>query len=263
MSNQNHHNPFENFFQSSTYLAYKNHLYNYSLRKEVIQKALHSRSDTQTLEVGSGISLISDLTRDTLYSDVTIEAMQFLKQNGVTDTVMVSSLMELPLKDSSFANVICSEVLEHIPDDEKALSEIARVLKPGGSLLMTVPMHQYFFHYDDRFVGHFRRYNPDAITRSLESKGLEVIECRKVTALLEKAAMLFAVGAYSLVRKLGSSSKKRNEGKSSGLLKALLPVYVILNRLYYYLVRFEAWLMPRSLTTVMFFHCRKKSPASL
>lgn len=45
----------------------------------------------------------------------------------------------LPWQDGSFATVICTEVLEHLPNPEVALAELWRVLKPGGTLLGTVP----------------------------------------------------------------------------------------------------------------------------
>lgn len=45
----------------------------------------------------------------------------------------------LPFQDDTFDHIICSEVMEHIPDDAAAASELARVLKPGGTLAVTVP----------------------------------------------------------------------------------------------------------------------------
>ena len=45
----------------------------------------------------------------------------------------------LPFADDTFDHIICSEVMEHIPDDSAAASELARVLKPGGTLAVTVP----------------------------------------------------------------------------------------------------------------------------
>jgi SAM-dependent methyltransferase len=45
----------------------------------------------------------------------------------------------LPFADDTFDHIICSEVMEHIPDDAAAAAELARVLKPGGTLAVTVP----------------------------------------------------------------------------------------------------------------------------
>ena len=47
--------------------------------------------------------------------------------------------MELPFDDDSFHRVIASEVLEHVTDDESAFAELARVLRPGGRLAVTIP----------------------------------------------------------------------------------------------------------------------------
>lgn len=53
--------------------------------------------------------------------------------------IIKSSLVALPFRDESFHAVICSEVLEHIPDNELAIRELVRVLKPGGRLVVSVP----------------------------------------------------------------------------------------------------------------------------
>ncbi|MGY2061537.1 class I SAM-dependent methyltransferase, partial [Nocardia gipuzkoensis] len=47
--------------------------------------------------------------------------------------------LALPFDDGEFDVVIASEILEHIPDDERAITELARVLRPGGALAVTVP----------------------------------------------------------------------------------------------------------------------------
>lgn len=53
--------------------------------------------------------------------------------------LLASDALRLPFADASFDAVICSEVLEHIPDYRQVLSEIHRVLKPGGRLCASVP----------------------------------------------------------------------------------------------------------------------------
>ena len=53
--------------------------------------------------------------------------------------VVQGDALALPFADGAFDRVICSEVLEHIPDDRAAMAELARVLRPGGTMAITVP----------------------------------------------------------------------------------------------------------------------------
>lgn len=55
--------------------------------------------------------------------------------------VRCENLMELTLGDACFDLVICEDILEHVPDPERAFAEIFRVLRPGGSLVLSVPDH--------------------------------------------------------------------------------------------------------------------------
>ncbi|MHB1710395.1 MAG: class I SAM-dependent methyltransferase [Acidimicrobiales bacterium] len=85
----------------------------------------------------------------------------------------------LPFADGSFDRVIASEVLEHIPDDEAAMVELARVLRPGGSMAVTVPRCGPEFvnwalsdEYHDVPGGHVRIYRHGELSRRLEATGL-------------------------------------------------------------------------------------------
>lgn len=59
-----------------------------------------------------------------------------------------SDAVHLPFPDAFFDKVICSEVLEHLPDDRAGLRELRRVLRPGGILAVTVPNQRYPFWWD-------------------------------------------------------------------------------------------------------------------
>ena len=62
-------------------------------------------------------------------------------------------MQAIPFPDSSFDTVIHHNVLEHVPNDHKALTEIARVLKPGGRTILTVPLIDAWEHtYEDRSI---------------------------------------------------------------------------------------------------------------
>ena len=59
--------------------------------------------------------------------------------DGVACMAVNGDAISLPFPDASFERVIASEVVEHIADDGRAFAELARVLKPGGTLAVTVP----------------------------------------------------------------------------------------------------------------------------
>jgi SAM-dependent methyltransferase len=82
------------------------------------------------------------------------------------------------LGDERFDLVCAFEVLEHIKDDATALKEWAARLRPGGWLLLSVPAYQRRYGPADELVGHFRRYDPDAMVSLLASCGFSEIEVR-------------------------------------------------------------------------------------
>ena len=77
-------------------------------------------------------------------------------------------------------DLVCAfEVLEHIDDDAAAVCQWAARLRPGGWLMMSVPAHQRRYGPADELVGHFRRYDPEAMTALLTKCGLTGIEVRQ------------------------------------------------------------------------------------
>jgi SAM-dependent methyltransferase len=81
---------------------------------------------------------------------------------------------DLPFRDGSFDVVMASDVLEHIEHDDRAVSEIARVLFPGGSAILSVPAHRWLFSQHDTALQHFRRYSRPAVRDLLERNRLRV-----------------------------------------------------------------------------------------
>ena len=90
-----------------------------------------------------------------------------------------ANALHLPFPDHSFDKVICSEVLEHIPDYRGALKEIDRVLKPGGLFCASVPRRWperlcWMFSSDYHKVpgGHLRIFNGSELREQIEEFGL-------------------------------------------------------------------------------------------
>jgi SAM-dependent methyltransferase len=100
---------------------------------------------------------------------------------GATAAVVRGDVLALPFPDGSFDAVIASEVLEHIPDDERAMAEITRIVKPGGQVAVTVPRWwperinwALPREYQHTPGGHIRIYRGDELISRLEATGLRV-----------------------------------------------------------------------------------------
>lgn len=79
----------------------------------------------------------------------------------------------LPARPTRGFDLVCAfEVLEHIDDDAAAIAAWAEWLAPGGALLLSVPASPERFGPADEAVGHYRRYEPDAIRDLLTAAGL-------------------------------------------------------------------------------------------
>ncbi len=252
-------NRFEDFFADDAYVLLKNHLYNYLLRRHAVWKCLKSEMGELILEVGSGLSPMTEASTGIVYSELSFPALRTLRKQHLSGYFVVADATHLPFKAGSFSQVVCSEVLEHLPEDRPALNEIAAVMKPGGTLILTFPHRSCYFSVDDRFVNHFRRYELAEMKANLKEVGLETVEIQKVFGPLEKITMMLAI---SLIRHLDRFRKEKRNGRhlpdtpSPGFL---ITLFGWLNRLYCIPVWMDARLAPRSLSSVLLFRAIRRS----
>ena len=97
-------------------------------------------------------------------------------QDGKWDTSkidIVCDITSIPAKDSSFDAVMCTEVLEHVPDPVKALNELVRLVRPDGWLILTAPFcsltHMAPYHFATGFSEYFYRNH-------LTRLGMEIVD---------------------------------------------------------------------------------------
>jgi SAM-dependent methyltransferase len=98
---------------------------------------------------------------------------------GAEADIKEGDALALPFADGEFDRVVAAEVLEHLPDDATAAAELARVLRPGGTLAVSVPRwlpERICWALSDAYHrvegGHVRIYTRGQLVRTLEATGL-------------------------------------------------------------------------------------------
>jgi SAM-dependent methyltransferase len=105
---------------------------------------------------------------------------------------------KIPLADNAIDNVFCSEVLEHVFNPNVVLTEMNRVLKPGGKLLLTCP----FTIFEHETPYDYARYSSYGLTHLLKENGFEVVEFVKSGSYLSTIVQLIAAYIYFIIVKI-------------------------------------------------------------
>jgi ubiquinone/menaquinone biosynthesis C-methylase UbiE len=106
--------------------------------------------------------------------DVAPEAVAFMERAGYQVTKFDG--FRLPFADESYDVVVACDVLEHIDDDVAALKEWRRVVRDGGSILLTVPAYQWLWSSHDVASHHIRRHTVRSIVSRAKAAELRVIQ---------------------------------------------------------------------------------------
>lgn len=160
-------------------------------------------------EVGAGLgefaAQFTGLDRHVL-TDVDPDAVAMMKKVfAERDEVEVCELdLEAnPRLDRPVESVIAINVVEHFEDDAGALAALARLVVPGGTVIVWVPGYQALYSEFDRRVGHFRRYTPGTVRDAAGRAGLRVELARPVN-------LLGGIAWWAAVRKGGTVRNKQS-----------------------------------------------------
>ncbi len=197
----------------------------------VTKYAEKSQHPLKILDVGCGTgALLSELKRfgavDGL--DKSADAVAYCTVRGLT-SVAVGAAERLPYQDEIFDVVVALDVLEHLPDDSMGSRELARVLKKGGIVIITVPAFQFLWGVTDVISHHYRRYRLKEIVRVVRDAGLAITRATYFNTLLFPAIAIVRLGARLLFRKDAS------ENEMGGAIG---------NALFYRIFRAESLLLP-------------------
>jgi len=149
------------------------------------------------LEIAPGLRPRLPL-EETQFVDISEPALAKLKARGAS--VTLSQVTALPFANASFDLVCALDIVEHVDDEDGALSEISRVTKPGSVLLLSVPLHPSRWTPFDDFVGHRRRYEPERLAKKLTEHRL-VVERSAVYGMQPRSSRLLDLGMWWLTHR--------------------------------------------------------------
>ena len=181
------------------------------------------------LDVGCGTGIMLEHLEDMgtpTGLDFSSTALEFCRKRGAERLVQARG-EQLPFSDGSFAAVTAFGVVEHIDADREAVHEWARVLRPGGDLVLLTSAYQWLWSGHDVSNHHTRRYLTKEISALLQEAGLEPTKVSYVNSFLFPPIL-----AVRLLERLRRGSKPPAPHKDTGevpapvnrLLVALLDV---------------------------------------
>jgi SAM-dependent methyltransferase len=151
------------------------------------------------------------------------ECIDFIRDK-VAIEVDQGSITDLPYSNQAFDLVCAFDVVEHVEDDQRAVDEMIRVCKKGGSILITVPAFQSLWSEHDVINHHFRRYRLSQLTELFRKDQGEVVYASYFNFFLFLPIWLARLGSKLVAKRNSPQSdfQKFKTGPASSLLYYVL-----------------------------------------
>lgn len=142
---------------------------------KLLDLELPAERDLEILEIGCGAGgLLKRLVRYGKPKGLELsQELSILARQRSGCPTICGTAYSLPLPDQSQDLVCLFDTIEHIPDEERALAEIHRVLRPGGLAFFSVPAYQFLYANNDRVAQHCRRYTRRRLQKLVTSTGFK------------------------------------------------------------------------------------------
>jgi len=181
----------------------------FEAKDELISSFL--KKGSKILNIGANINEPFAECGEVHVVDIDKNALEKIKNKN---THLCDVQKKLPFPDNHFDSVIFSDVLEHLKNDRTPIEETKRVLKKGGSLIITVPAMPSLFNKHDEHMGHLRRYSKKELKEML--KGF------KIKRMSYWCFLMFLPIVKKILSKLGKKDKHDIENLNPALNRILL-----------------------------------------
>jgi len=152
---------------------------------------------SRRMEIGPGLRPRLPIP-GTCFVEISLAALSRLAQHG--GFAAQASAEALPFPDAAFDLVMAMDIIEHVDDDESVFRELARVIRPGGTLVLSSPLHPDSWTSFDDVVGHLRRYQPQELLVRLIRHGL-TLERSAIYGMQPHSRILSRMGAWWLTHR--------------------------------------------------------------
>lgn len=122
-------------------------------------------------------------------SEIFTAGLGFAAERSPMARLMQMDACRIPFVDE-FDVIGAFDVLEHIKEDEIAVAQIHKALKPGGVFILTVPQHAWLWSPMDEYACHERRYDEGDLARKVTRSGFEILRSTSFVTTLLPAMML-------------------------------------------------------------------------
>jgi SAM-dependent methyltransferase len=144
------------------------------------------------LDIGCAEKPYHRFLGDNVTSHIGIDHYQTLHNKSKID--IFSTAYAIPIQGDTFDSALCTAVLEHLEEPEMAIRECARVLKPGGTAIYTVPFI-WHLHEEPR---DFYRYSKFGLEYLFKKAGFEIVEIKALSGFWVTFGQLFVYNIYRL-----------------------------------------------------------------
>ncbi len=180
----------------------------------------------RVLDIGCGTGFNMEQVRARYGSqvvglDLSTDALTFCRSRNLPDLVDGDSTRS-PFRSASFDVIMALDLIEHLDDDQAALREVARLLRPGGAVIIFTPAFNFLWGLQDEVSHHRRRYTAGELRRKLDRAGL----CVGKLSYANMALFPLIWGGRAVLRLLGHGDRVVSENDlhpdwSNGLLQAI------------------------------------------
>lgn len=158
----------------------------YRERRHLLAKAISGLTPGRAIDIGAAGGGNTRVLRQHGWDAVALEygADGAEVAHGRGLATLRGDATRLPLADDSLDLVVAFDLLEHLHDDDAAVAEVLRVLKPTGTYLVAVPADPRLWSSHDEAVDHVRRYTREGLLDLLDRGGFDVRDVRSWNVLL-------------------------------------------------------------------------------